>query len=189
MLAGSMARLKVARSAVVGLMPVLPHHLYTPQTFDKTTLRAPIGSGPYVIDKVDPGKRITYKRDPNYWGRDLPVNRGRYNIDEIRFDYYRDAGAMFEAFKSGLVTFRDEDDLAIIIAVTDTGQAVVQHALLKHHRLQIAHKDCPVREQGMELCEQRLIFRQDWANRHFGIIFSCPGTDVLNGVGTDRQLR
>jgi peptide/nickel transport system substrate-binding protein len=95
---------------IMGLMPVLPHHLYTPQTFDKTTLRAPIGSGPYVIDKVDPGKRITYKRDPNYWGRDLPVNRGRYNIDEIRFDYYRDAGAMFEAFKSGLVTFRDEDD-------------------------------------------------------------------------------
>jgi peptide/nickel transport system substrate-binding protein len=95
---------------IMGLMPVLPHHLYTPETFDKTTLKAPIGSGPYVIDKVDPGKRITYKRDPNYWGRDLPVNRGRYNIDEIRFDYYRDAGAMFEAFKSGLVTFRDEDD-------------------------------------------------------------------------------
>ena len=95
---------------IMGLMPVLPHHLYTPESFDKTTLKAPIGSGPYVIDKVDPGKRITYKRDPNYWGRDLPVNRGRYNIDEIRFDYYRDAGAMFEAFKSGLVTFRDEDD-------------------------------------------------------------------------------
>jgi peptide/nickel transport system substrate-binding protein len=95
---------------IMGLMPVLPHHLYTPETFDKTTLKAPIGSGPYVIDKVDPGKRITYKRDPNYWGRDLPVNRGRYNIDEIRFDYYRDAGATFEAFKSGLVTFRDEDD-------------------------------------------------------------------------------
>jgi peptide/nickel transport system substrate-binding protein len=95
---------------IMGLMPVLPHHLYTPESFDKTTLKAPIGSGPYVIDKVDPGKRITYKRDPNYWARDLPINRGRYNIDEIRFDYYRDAGAMFEAFKSGLVTFRDEDD-------------------------------------------------------------------------------
>ncbi len=95
---------------IMGLMPVLPHHLFTPETFDKTTLKPPIGSGPYVIDKVDPGKRITYKRDPNYWGRDLPVNRGRYNLDEIRFDYYRDAGAMFEAFKSGLVTFRDEDD-------------------------------------------------------------------------------
>ncbi len=95
---------------IMGLMPVLPHHLFTADTFEKTTLKPPIGSGPYVINKVDPGKSITYKRDPNYWGRDLPVNRGRYNFDEIRFDYYRDAGAMFEAFKSGLVTFRDEND-------------------------------------------------------------------------------
>jgi peptide/nickel transport system substrate-binding protein len=95
---------------IMGLMPVLPHHLLTADTFEKTTLKPPIGSGPYVIDKVDPGKSITYKRNPNYWGRDLPVNRGRYNFDEIRFDYYRDAGAMFEAFKSGLITFRDETD-------------------------------------------------------------------------------
>jgi len=95
---------------IMGLMPVLPHHLLTADTFEKTTLKPPIGSGPYVIDKVDPGKSITYRRDPNYWGRDLPVNRGRYNFDEIRFDYYRDAGAMFEAFKSGLITFRDETD-------------------------------------------------------------------------------
>ena len=70
----------------------------------------PIGSGPYTIAKVDPGKSITFKRDPDYWGRDLPVNRGLYNFDEIRYDYYRDAGSMFEAFKSGLVQLRDEDD-------------------------------------------------------------------------------
>jgi len=95
---------------IMGLMPVLPRHLLTPETFEKTTLEAPIGSGPYVIDKVDPGKSITYKRDPNYWGRDLPVNRGLYNFDAIRFDYYRDAGSMFEAFKSGLVQLRNEDD-------------------------------------------------------------------------------
>jgi peptide/nickel transport system substrate-binding protein len=95
---------------IMGLMPVLPSHLFTAETFDKTTLEPPIGSGPYVIDKVDPGKSITYKRDPNYWGRDLPVNRGLYNFDEIRFDYYRDAGSMFEAFKSGLVQLRNEDD-------------------------------------------------------------------------------
>jgi peptide/nickel transport system substrate-binding protein len=95
---------------IMGLMPVLPSHLLTPETFDKTALEPPIGSGPYLIDKVDPGKSITYKRDPNYWGRDLPVNRGLYNFDEIRFDYYRDAGSMFEAFKSGLVQLRNEDD-------------------------------------------------------------------------------
>jgi peptide/nickel transport system substrate-binding protein len=95
---------------IMGLMPVLPSHLFTPDTFEKTTLKPPIGSGPYVVDKVDPGKSITYKRDSNYWGRDLAVNRGLYNFDEIRFDYFRDAGSMFEAFKSGLVQLRNEDD-------------------------------------------------------------------------------
>jgi peptide/nickel transport system substrate-binding protein len=95
---------------IMGLMPVLPKHLIDPDQFEKTTLTPLIGSGPYLIDKVDPGKSITFKRDPNYWGRDLPVNRGLYNFDEIRFDYYRDAGSMFEAFKSGLIQFRYEED-------------------------------------------------------------------------------
>ncbi|HUU25038.1 MAG TPA: extracellular solute-binding protein [Methyloceanibacter sp.] len=95
---------------IMGLMPVLPGHLFTPESFEKTTLQPPIGSGPYVVSAVDPGKSITYQRDPNYWGRDLPVNRGLYNFDEIRIDYYRDAGSLFEAFKSGLVQLRNEDD-------------------------------------------------------------------------------
>lgn len=95
---------------IMGLMPVLPSHLLTPESFELTTLEPPVGSGPYRVDSLDPGKSVTYARDPNYWGRDLPVNRGLYNFDEIRIDYYRDAGSMFEAFKSGLVGFRDEKD-------------------------------------------------------------------------------
>jgi peptide/nickel transport system substrate-binding protein len=95
---------------IIGLMPVLPRHLIDPERFEKTSLFPPTGSGPYTVAKVDPGKSISFKRDPNYWGRDLAVNRGLYNFDEIRFDYYRDAGSMFEAFKSGLVRLRNEDD-------------------------------------------------------------------------------
>ncbi|HYH71263.1 MAG TPA: extracellular solute-binding protein, partial [Methyloceanibacter sp.] len=95
---------------IMGLMPVLPKHLLTPETFERTTLKAPIGSGPYTVAKVDAGKSITFKRDPNYWGRDLPVNRGLYNFDEVRFDYYRDGSTLFEGFKSGLVNIRGEDD-------------------------------------------------------------------------------
>jgi len=95
---------------IIGLMPVLPRHLVDPELFEKTGLTPLIGSGPYTVAKVDPGKSISFKRDPNYWGRDLSVNRGLYNFDEIRFDYYRDAGSMFEAFKSGLVRLRNEDD-------------------------------------------------------------------------------
>ena len=95
---------------IIGLMPVLPRHLIDPDSFEKTSFSPPIGSGPYLVDKVDPGKSISYKRDPHYWGADLPVNRGHFNFDEIRFDYYRDSGSMFEAFKSGAISVRPEDD-------------------------------------------------------------------------------
>ena len=93
---------------IMGLMPILPSHALTPESFELTTLDPPLGSGPYIVDEVDPGKSLTFKRDPEYWGRDLPVNRGHYNFDEIRVDYFRDASSMFEAFKSGLVDLRDE---------------------------------------------------------------------------------
>lgn len=67
-----------------------------------------VGSGPYVFDKADFGRSITMKRDPNYWGRDLPINKGRYNFDRLRFEYFADYDAAFEAFKAGVYTFRIE---------------------------------------------------------------------------------
>jgi len=95
---------------IMGLMPVLPEHAIDPETFEETTLEPPVGSGPYVVSEVEPGSRITYKRDPDYWGRDLPVNAGHYNFDEIRYDFYRDGNAMFEAFKKGVALFTTESD-------------------------------------------------------------------------------
>jgi len=95
---------------ILGLMPVLPKHLVNPDTYENTSLEAPIGSGPYRVGKVDPGRSITFERDPNYWGRDLPVNRGRFNFDAIRFDYFRESSVMFEAFKTGQVDLWSEDD-------------------------------------------------------------------------------
>ncbi|MGB3022642.1 MAG: extracellular solute-binding protein [Methyloceanibacter sp.] len=95
---------------IIGLMPVLPRHLIDADSFEKTSLEPLIGSGPYLIEEVKPGRSITYKRDPNYWGATLPVNRGLYNFDQIRIDYYRDSSSMFEAFKSGAIQLRPEDD-------------------------------------------------------------------------------
>jgi peptide/nickel transport system substrate-binding protein len=95
---------------ILGLMPVLPKHAVDVATFENSTLKAPIGSGPYVVAAVDPGKSVTFKRDPNYWGRDLPINRGLWNFDELRFDFYRDDNAYFEAFKAGLYDVRAETD-------------------------------------------------------------------------------
>lgn len=98
---------------ILGLMPVLPRHAMQAETFDQTTLVPLVGSGPYVIAGVDPGRAITYRRNPDYWGRDLPVNRGRFNFDEIRFEYYREGATLFEAFKTGAVDIRNEDDPAL----------------------------------------------------------------------------
>ena len=95
---------------ILGLMPVLAKHAIDVTTFENTTLAKPVGSGPYVVADVDVGKRVTFKRDPNYWGRDLPINRGLWNFDELRFDFYRDANAYFEAFKTGLFDVRSETD-------------------------------------------------------------------------------
>lgn len=95
---------------ILGLMPVLPEHAVDPATFERASLSKPVGSGPYVVDRIDPGKSVTFKRDPNYWGRKLPINRGLWNFDEVRFDYYRDSAAYFEAFKAGLYDLRVEQD-------------------------------------------------------------------------------
>src|SRR5262249_60394597 len=71
-----------------------------------------IGSGPYVIKRVDAGRSVTLARNPAYWGRELAVNRGTWNFDTLRFDFYRDDNAAFEAFKSGQLDVTVETDPA-----------------------------------------------------------------------------
>ncbi len=88
---------------ILGLMPILPRHAMNADKFEETTLTPLIGSGPYRIGPISPGRSITYQRNPDYWGRDLPVNRGRFNFDEIRFEYYREGSTQFEAFKTGAI--------------------------------------------------------------------------------------
>ncbi|MEC5321712.1 extracellular solute-binding protein [Aurantimonas sp. A3-2-R12] len=83
-------------------LPVLPEHAFDRDTFERTTLEPVTGSGPYLIDKVEPGQRITYKKNPDYWGRDLPIKQGVDNYDTIVIEYFRDSNAQFEAFKKGL---------------------------------------------------------------------------------------
>ncbi|CDO61128.1 ABC transporter, periplasmic substrate-binding protein [Candidatus Phaeomarinobacter ectocarpi] len=95
---------------IMGLMPILPKHVYEGQDFTRTGLTPMIGSGPYTIGNVDPGSSITFLRNPDYWGKDVPAARGHNNFDRIRYDYFRDANASFEAFKSGEYTLRIEDD-------------------------------------------------------------------------------
>ena len=100
---------------IMGQLTILPKHYWTGKDKDgnqrdplKTTLEPPLGSGPYRIKHVTPARTISYERVADYWGKDLPVNRGQWNFDELRFDYYRDDTVAFEGFKAGGLDFHTE---------------------------------------------------------------------------------
>lgn len=95
---------------IIGLTPVLPKHAIDVDTFEDSTLEPPVGSGPYLVESVEPGTRITYKRNPDYWGADVPSMRGFANYDTITVEYFRDATARFEAFKKGVFDIYAESD-------------------------------------------------------------------------------
>jgi microcin C transport system substrate-binding protein len=97
---------------VAGFLPILSKAWWQGREFTETTLDPPIASGPYVIDAIDPGRSIVYRRNPNYWGRDLAVSRGQFNLDTIRYDYFRDDSVALEAFKAGDYDYRGEGDAA-----------------------------------------------------------------------------
>jgi ABC-type oligopeptide transport system substrate-binding subunit len=94
---------------IIGQMPVLSKNYWQDRDFAATTLDIPVGSGPYRIERFEPGRFIVYQRDENYWGKDLPVNRGQHNIDRLRYDYYRDVTVALEAFKAGAYDLRVEN--------------------------------------------------------------------------------
>lgn len=93
---------------VLGQLPVLPQHYWEERDFTRTGLEPPLGSGPYRIASVRPGRTVTYERVPDYWGADVPAHRGIYNFDRIVIDYYRDTGVALEAFKAGQFDFNQE---------------------------------------------------------------------------------
>lgn len=95
---------------ILGQLVVLPSHYWKERDFEATSLDPPLGSGPYKVGAFEPGRYVTYERVDDYWGKDLPVNVGRHNFDERRFDYYRDATVAIEAFKGGEYDFRLENN-------------------------------------------------------------------------------
>jgi microcin C transport system substrate-binding protein len=93
---------------IVGGLPVLSKAYYTAQAFDQTTLDPPLGSGPYAIADFKPGTFVAYKRRADYWARDLAVTKGRFNFDELRYEYYRDRTAELQSLLNGSYDFREE---------------------------------------------------------------------------------
>ena len=93
---------------IVAELPIFSKAYYAQHDFTKTTLEPPLGSGPYTIGAFKQGVSVTFARREDYWGKELPVNRGQYNFAEVRFEYFRDTTAGFEAFKAGLLDLKED---------------------------------------------------------------------------------
>ena len=89
---------------ILGLRPILKKAQWEGRDFTATTLEPPIGSGPYVVDAFEPGKYISFRKNPDWWAKDLPFYNGQHNFDEVRYEYFGDGGVVFEAFKAGEIT-------------------------------------------------------------------------------------
>jgi microcin C transport system substrate-binding protein len=127
---------------IMGLMPILPRHDWVGRDFNQTSVRIPLGSGPYKVSALDVGRSITYERDPNYWATDLPPMRGLYNFNKIRIDYYRDDSVSLLAFKAGQYDLRRESDPTKWATAYDfpaVADGRVKMEKLEHHRTEPAY--------------------------------------------------
>jgi microcin C transport system substrate-binding protein len=139
---------------IVGQLPVLPKHYWQDRDFSKPMLDKPLGSGPYRVETIQPGRRVVYSRRDDYWGKDLPVNRGQYNFDRISFEYYLDETVSLEAFKGGAYDWRAER------SAKDWASGYNSPALSKGEiiKLEIPHR-LPAGMQGFVMNQRRALFR------------------------------
>ena len=164
---------------ILALMPVLPKHATDVEHFQEASLALPIASGPYVVAEINPGARVVLKRDPNYWGKDLPSQRGFFNFDEIDIDYFRDGNTLFEAFKSGLVDYRDEASSTRWASGYDF-PAVRDGRIVKEE----IHNDSPKGMEGFAFNLRRKLFQDARLREALGMMFDFEwiNTNIYAGL-------
>lgn len=157
---------------ILGELPVLSKTYWQGRDFEKTTLEKPLGSGPYKIDSFDPGRSITYQRVADYWAKDLPVNKGRFNFGTIRYDYYRDASVALEAFKAGQYDFRQENvakNWAIGYSSPAFTAGLYKKVLIRNR--------VPQGMQGFAFNTRRPLFRDPRVREALGYLFDFEWTN------------
>lgn len=162
---------------IMGQMTVLPKHYWTAagHNFSDTTLTPPVGSGPYQVGEIKAGQSIQFDRVQNWWGKDLPINKGRFNFDHLVYEYYRDANVAFEAFIGGRYDVRQEN----IAKIWATGYDVpaVKSGQIKKEEIQ---NQVPQGFQGFGYNTRRPVFKDravrealayafdfEWSNKQF----------------------
>ncbi|WP_455893783.1 extracellular solute-binding protein [Pseudomonas palmensis] len=156
----------------LGEMPVLPQHYWKGRDFKATTFEPPLGSGPYRITQVQPGRSLVFERVKDYWGKDLAVNRGKYNFDRVEFEFYRDSDVAFEAFKAG------EFDVYIEHQAKNWATGYNFPAVRRGQviQAQIAHQ-IPTQTQGLFMNSRRAAFSDDRVRQALGLMLDFEWTN------------
>ncbi len=158
--------------SILGELPVLSKAYWAARDFEKTSLDAPLGSGPYVIDSFDQGRSITLKRVPDYWAKDLPVNKGKFNFDTMRYDYYRDTSVALEAFKAGQYDLRSENVSKNWAIGYDC--PALSAGLIKKEAIA---NEVPQGMQGFAFNTRRPLFQDPRVRQALGYLFDFEWTD------------
>lgn len=156
----------------LGELPVLPQHYWKNRDFKATTFEPPLGSGPYRITRVNPGRSLTFERVKDWWGAFLPVNRGKYNFDRVDVDFYRDSHVAFEAFKAGEFDFYIEQQ-AKNWANNYRFPAVTRGDVI---RAEIPHQ-IPTQTQALFMNTRRATFEDARVREALGLMFDFEWTN------------
>lgn len=151
---------------IIGQLPILPKHYWEERDFTRANREPPLGSGPYRVAGYELGRHVTYERVEDYWGKDIPVNQGRYNFDSIRYDYYRDETVIRQAVKAGDVDFRQENQakawaLDYDTPAVESGRLVMEE--IPHER--------PTGMQGFVMNTRRPVFSDPKVRRAMAYAF------------------
>lgn len=167
---------------ILGELPVLSKAYWEKRDFDKTSLEIPVASGPYLIEKINPNRSVSYRRNPNYWAKDLNVNRGMYNFDEIRYDVYRDTTVAVEAFKAGLIDVRLENE-------AKKWQVLSQSDLIKEGKVKakILTHQLPAGMQGFVFNIRRPMFQDVRVRQALALAFDFKWTNEHLFYGAYRR--
>lgn len=156
----------------LGELPVLPQHYWKDRDFKATTFEPPLGSGPYRITQVSPGRRLVFQRVKNWWGQELAVNRGKYNFERVEVEFYRDNHVAFEAFKAGEFDFYIENQAknwsnGYRFPAVTRGEVI---------RAEIAHQ-IPTQTQALFMNTRREPFRERKVREALGLMFDFEWTN------------
>ncbi|ROL97037.1 extracellular solute-binding protein [Pseudomonas protegens] len=156
----------------LGELPVLPQHYWKDRDFKATTFTPPLGSGPYRITQVQPGRQLVFERVKDYWGKDLPVKRGFNNFDRVEVEFYRDSDVAFEAFKAG------EFDIYIEHQAKNWANGYNFPALSRGEviKAQVAHQ-IPTQTQGLFMNTRRSLFADARVREALGLMFDFEWTN------------